>query len=182
MENFFIPFEEQLQTRIAKMAITRSSLRNQGEPGLINHSREHASRIKLKALQKAWNGLKYHQLLDRETDKLLLRFPASVQHQFGTARKALNLFFRDIMSHTYFIQTLQLKVGLKYLNQLELPMDSYTAKGIIRSFPDMKAHWSGVKYLGKEENNLFQQKALLIAAHNKIQRVQLDVYWWREDQ
>ncbi|MGA9292575.1 MAG: hypothetical protein WBV81_08275 [Ignavibacteriaceae bacterium] len=65
---------------------------------------------------------------------------------------------------------------------LEVPLDSYTIKGIKRdSNSNSIPRWKGIKYLRPEENTIFQNLAKVIAKRKGIARVHLDLMYWRQE-
>jgi hypothetical protein len=173
-------FEKKLQNRVAYLAIGRSSLRNQGVPGLVKTSRDFAASLNLKAMAKCWNELNFDSYLDRKTKALQKKFRKKARNNFGAARKALNLFFRDVVYNTFLRKKYNISLVSKHIEQLELPLDSYTSKKIIKRYPILKFYWGGIKYLSAECSELFQDRATIMAVQKKCARVHLDVFYWRE--
>lgn len=174
-------FENKLQERVAYLAIGRSALRNQGVPGLVQKSRDFAGALNLKEMAKKWNDLKFDLYLDNKTKELQRKFPNGAKKNFGAARKALNLFFRDVVYNTFLSKYFNIKLARRHLEQLELPLDSYTSKKIIEKYPILKRYWWGIKYLSKECNDFFQERASVLAFQKKLTRIHLDVFYWRNN-
>ena len=181
MQIFKEPLEKRLQKRTAYLSISRSALRNQGAKGLVKVSREFAAEVNLKIMAEKWNKKRYSPYLDQMTELLMRRYPKDARTNFGAARKALNLFFRDTVYNRVFTTAFGLSTSKSHLSQLELPLDSYTIKGLAKSFPELKREWSGIKYLKPGLSEIFQQKAAQIAARNGLVRVELDVFYWNID-
>ena len=173
-------FEKKLQHRIAFLAIGRSALRNQGASGLLKKSRDFCSILDLEQMAIIWNKGNFKPYLDRVTQILMKSFPKKAKNNFGATRKALNLFFRDVIYCNFLSKHFGLRVSKKLLSQLEVPLDSYTTKGIYIFKPTLKPLWKGIRYLSPTVSNEFQKTAAIIAAKNKIVRVHLDVFYWRE--
>lgn len=170
-------FKNKLQERIAYLAISRSSLRNQGESGIIAKSRTFSAKLNLNVFAKNWNNLTYSGYLDVKSETLSKNFR---NKKFGAARKALNLFFRDVVYNTFLVKEYKIKITFKHLKQLEIPLDSYTTKEIFKKFPFLKKWWGGIIYLNKEINDWFQEAASRIAVKQNLPKVHLDVFYWRK--
>jgi hypothetical protein len=67
-------------------------------------------------------------------------------------------------------------------SMLELPMDSYAAKGL-RAEPEGEGlpRWSGVSHLTPETSAAYQAAAAQAAARLSICRVHLDMQYWRAE-
>jgi hypothetical protein len=103
-------------------------------------------------------------------------FPSGAQH-WGAARKALNLFLRDVLYNHYLSQHFRFRRIEKWL---EVPLDSYTAKGIREKYGSKKLPpWKGIKYLTPEVSQAYQDAATKLASDSKFARVHLDVLYWR---
>ncbi len=89
-------FIDRLQARTALLAIGRSALRNQGAPGVVIAARKYLRGINLGDFAVA-NGLDFSAALDRHTAKLMERFPKGARNNWGAARKAMNIFLRDVL-------------------------------------------------------------------------------------
>lgn len=164
-----------MQNHVAETAVGPSALRNQGSPGVVS-----ATRSSLKAADLArWSVLSkraFTALLDIETDRLKKRLPRGARN-WGTARKALNLFLRDVLYHRVLCRTYRLS---RLEPWLEVPLDSYVAEAIRRELPNANLpRWPGVKYLEPEVSIVFQAAAASIAAKECTARVHLDLRWWR---
>lgn len=181
IEKFNKRFETRLQERIAYLAIGRSALRNQGAVGMVQRSRDFCKQLPLEVMAEYWNQGNYRTYLDDQTRTLMSSFRKGAKNNFGAARKALNLFFRDVVYNQPLSKYHKLKLSSKHIAQLEVPLDSYTTKGIIRSFPDLKKRWKGIKHLCINVSDEFQEAAEEIAIENNTFRVHLDVFYWREN-
>jgi hypothetical protein len=173
-------FYTELQARIASLAIGRSALRNQGASRMVQDARDFCMALDLSQLAKDWNAKRFHAYLSRQTRALMKKFRKRAQKNFGAARKALNLFFRDIVYNGILTKRHKLNLSKAYLNQLEVPLDSFTTRGIFRSFPAFRKQWEGIRYLKPTLNNQLQKRAAEIAKKNNIATVHLDVFYWRE--
>ncbi len=94
---------------------------------------------------------------------------------WGTARKALNLFMRDVVYNKYF--------GFSKLESwLEVPLDSKVAEGL-KNKPggNVLPRWRTLKGLESSDSQKFQEFAGEYAKTQKIERVHLDIYLFLED-
>jgi heme-degrading monooxygenase HmoA len=91
----------------------------------------------------------------------------------------LNIFMRDA---SYNVHLCDLYPRLKLLEQvLEVPLDSYTANGLLEEDGATNfglRRWDAIIRLTPEENNKFQQWALLVAERKSIFRVHLDLLYF----
>ena len=174
---------EHLINHTSNLAISSSTLRNQGAKGIITAARKFLREMKLQEMTEAFNTMHYATFLDKETNKLIAIFSKLYDDKsfrnFGAARKSINIFARDVFYNKIFIEHYKINQGRKHYSQLELPLDSYTTKGILKSHPDLKSHWNGIKYLTPDDNIILQTAATKIADSKKINRIELDIIWWR---
>lgn len=172
--------------RIAKMSISTSAFRRQGKKGLIRFTQEHIySNIDLHAFATSLKKGRYETFLDKETYRLVA---ASKKYgcRWGTARKGLNIFFRDVLYNSFFMK--ELKLSLKHGWHLEIPLDSKTM-GRIRQL-HRETHLKGLGYampestsivaLHPENSTRYQRAATAIAKirYKKYTRVDLDMEFW----
>ena len=109
-------------SRIANIAIGPSTLRNQGAPGVTTVAREFlASLDPSRFAQPSETG--FLAELNAQTEALVRRLPPGAQN-WGTARKALNVFLGECYYHHFVRQHFALE-GLVHL--LEVPLDSQVA-------------------------------------------------------
>lgn len=108
---------------------------------------------------------------------------------FGPSRKCINIYLRNVLYNGIVCDVLGLKVGSaayrSALNRLEIPIDSFSAKGLIRdarevrNCPTIPSHWNSVIALSKTDNRKFQEAARCIAESKGISRVHLDLFYFR---
>src|SRR5208283_1063473 len=109
----------------AQGAIGPSALRNQGNRGVLTIARRYLEAIDLFKFSVT-NEQQFKSLLDANTKDLMNSFPKGARN-WGAARKALNLFLRDVLYNHYLSQ----HFGFRQIEKwLEVPLDSYTAKAI----------------------------------------------------
>ena len=166
-----------LQTRVAEVAIGASTLRNQGARGVVQSTREFLKRLDLR-LFRVDNPQAYRARLEQATAELRMSLPGGTRH-WGTARKALNIFLRNVLYHHY----LRDECGFGRLEAwLEVPLDSNVANGLQREpRGDLPARWPSVKHLSLDVSNEYQGFAEHVAKHHGLVRVHLDLLYWRRN-
>lgn len=121
---------------------------------------------------------RFTAVLDQETLRLLADLPKAARH-WGIARKLLNIFLRDCLHTAHLTDRFRLK---KLEPQLEVPLDSITAKALKRSAGrGSLPPWPGVKHLSPAASEVFQAAAANEATRLGIARVHLDAVWWSLD-
>ncbi len=167
-------FYTDMQQYIAVTTVGPSTLRNQGGPGVIEMAQRFLSVLDLSIL--AVNDEKsFLAVLDATTAKLQQRLPVDSQH-WGAARKALNLFFRDIcynrfLSHRYSLAVLE--------PWMEIPLDSLVATSLKRHVGrGGLPKWPGLIRLTPAVSLRFQRAARDWAGAEGISRVHLDMRIW----
>jgi len=115
----------------------------------------------------------FSRSLDRATKLIARRLPNG---RWGAARKFLNLYLRRITYKFYLRRAYELN---RVEQLLELPMDSYAAKGLKRDYQHRLPRWKGVSHLTPEASALYQEPAKQIAEARSICRVHLDMQYWR---
>lgn len=163
-----------LQDRAAEVAVGPSALRNQGSPGVVLAARRFLKSIKLRRFSKD-TEVGFQRSLDAATEALRSSLPERARH-WGTARKAINLFLRDCLYHSYL--SLENELG-RLEPWLEIPLDSQVAAGVLESGESGLPRWPGIKHLSPDVSRLYQQAARRIASERGTDRVHLDLEWWR---
>lgn len=169
-----------IQKRIANVSISSSAMRNQGEPGLIPAIREFlCEQVEMEQFFQAISDKSYPKYLNKTCNKLTKKIEAK-NASWGTARKALNLFFRDAVDSHSLLNLLSInRISKDEMNQLEIPLDSHVAKGLKEYKSSKLPKWKSIRALTVEDNNTFQLDALKIADGLGITRVELDLLLWR---
>ena len=168
-------FLTMMQKRTAELAIGPSTLRNQGAPGAVASGREFLKKLDLGQF-KVDSAVAFKALLNEKTENLRIAFPMGAQ-SWGAARKALNIFLRDILYNHYLREE---HAFLKLEPWLEVPLDSQVAAGLSDE-PEGKQlrRWQGVKHLTSDVSENYQNVAERVARRNQVARVHLDVIYWR---
>ena len=166
-----------MQRRTAEVAIGASAIRNTGASGVVGAARRALSEIDLSRFGAAPDREGFSRELDRVTKRVQAKLPTPAD-RWGSARKAVNLFLRDVLYNTY----LAAEYGFSRLEPwLELPLDSYTASALRnRDGGADLPRWPGVGRIEADVYSKYQAAAEAIADECGISRVHLDIYWWRE--
>ena len=164
-----------MQRRIARGSIGPSTLRGMGPKGTIEQTRMYLCKIDLRDF-KTRSGKGFNQVLDHYTSLLKRKLPKGAQH-FGSARKALNIFLRDVNYNRFLCDHYNLH---RLEPWLELPLDSHVAKGL-KLEPEGKelSRWAGVIHLKPVVNMEYQYVAKKVADCLGMHRVHLDLMYWR---
>lgn len=170
-----------IKRKVAQTSITSSALRNQGSKGIINIARNYfENEIDLEEFKESLYSKNFNEYLDDRTEDLLEKFPENGK-SWGAARKGLNLFFRDVV-YNYYLREF-LKFGdevTAHLKKLEIPLDNDVAKALIKENPSLEK-WNSIKHLTAEVSQKYQFTAGRIAEEKGIDRVHLDLEYWRKN-
>ncbi len=177
----FIPL---MQHRIAQVSVGAAALRNQGAPGIVQICRDYfESSIRLAEFKENLNSENYNNYLDKQTNQLLKKFPKEAK-SWGAARKGLNLFFREVVYNFYLANHLEISRNRKnnnlILKQLEVPLDQYVAKGLIKLNSDLPK-WKSIKSLDEKTHETYQISASKFSEEIRVPRVHLDLLFWRKN-
>jgi hypothetical protein len=148
-------------------------VRNMGPKGYLDCICRFLKKVNLADLSKK-DPSQYPKFLDDETEKLVRHMPSDAQH-WGTARKCLNLFFRDALYKFYLRENYDLAKCERYL---EIPLDSNVGKQLRKEDRGLPG-WRTVKNLTPDVSAQFQEVASRIAKREGTARVHLDVLYWR---
>ncbi|MBW8049630.1 MAG: hypothetical protein FVQ77_04690 [Cytophagales bacterium] len=177
-------FYKLLHRRLAQNAIGASTIRNQGDKGLIKICRDYLEhKIDLtEFFNSLSDSTEYRKFLNRHTNAIVKLFPKTAK-SWGAARKGLNLFLRDLTYNKYFADKFNLPTDFHLnnnkLKNLEVPLDNYVAKELCKYFKGQLSKWKGIKHLKLPENDKYQIKAKELAKEKDIARVHLDLEFWR---
>jgi hypothetical protein len=177
--------QRDLQRRIAQVSVGASALRNQGGRGLLDTCRCYfESKIDLQVFALSMEDKQvFDDFLNRHTTALQKNFNLPFEN-WGAARKALNLFFRDTVYNKYFsdhfLATYSPETFEHLISVLEVPLDSYVADGIRENSTLTDLVWPGIKHLTETISEIFQAEANKIANKKGIARVHLDLEYYRK--
>lgn len=158
---------------IAKSVIGPSTARKLIPAGTIQSVRDFLRDLDIRKFTKRGE---FSASLDRATRALAAKVPA----QWGSARKFLNLYLREI-SYNVFLRE---KYHLERIEQLlELPLDSNVAEGLQKEKEGvLLPRWRGVIHLTPDTSAQYQSVAAAVAARMRTCRVHLDLLYWRSEQ
>jgi hypothetical protein len=176
---------EVLSNRVAEGAAGPSTLRGRGREGFVEEARTFLKQLRLSQYSGAASPRRFRAILDHDTHKLFLTFqeikrnnlgtPCGENEEWGAARKTLNLFLRDVLYNRYLCQHFQFQAIEDWL---EVPLDSYVAKGLRKCAPKLPS-WAGLVRLTHEDSDRYQDKAASMASDCGFAPVHLDVLFWR---
>jgi len=172
-------FYYDMQRYIAVTTVGPSALRNQGSKGVIKKARDYLARIPLRKFG-ATDEDSFLRTLNMETERLKKALPRGARN-WGAARKALNLFLRDIFYNRFLCERYRLSKSEKWM---EIPLDSLVAAFLKRKARHEKKplpRWAGLTGLTPEVSAIFQSYAKEVALSQGISRVHLDMRVWTEE-
>ena len=165
-----------LVRRIAMLSVGRSTLRGQGAKGVVSKSREYLSRMRLEDFSGLDTRGEFIHMLNKKTNQLKRGFPGGAQN-WGAARKAINIFLREVIYNKHASRYYQLANIEKWL---EVPLDSHVAKSIRNTtYGNSLPRWETIKGLTAEVSEEYQAAAQKVANHLGMNRIDLDIYLWR---
>jgi hypothetical protein len=165
-----------MQRMVAVAAVGPSAVRGQGK-GVQRACQGYLASLPLGQIS-GLGSRAYETWLDRRTEKLLDALPIA-NRPWGTARKVLNLFMRDVLNNRLLSEAYSLDSLVEWL---EIPLDSAVAKGLHRrAKPGTLPVWSTLKRLSPEVSRAYQAQAAVTARQMGIARVHLDMYLWLEN-
>jgi hypothetical protein len=156
-----------LHHRIAHFALGPSTLWNQGAKGVLKKAREHLKGVHLKYFSKKTCD-EFRRALDKETERLRKNLPKGAQN-WGAARKALNIFLRDVLYNYHLSTEYRLRPIEKWL---EVPLESYVATALKKTHEGKDLpRWGTIKHLTKED--------LRDAPTGQIDKLSMPPWDWR---
>ncbi|WP_337288578.1 hypothetical protein [Candidatus Methylomirabilis sp.] len=167
-------FYRDMQRYIAVTTIGPSALRNQGSKGVIKAAQNHLTVIDLGAFRTK-DEKEFLNKLDTQTEELRHIFPRGAQN-WGAARKACNLFLRDICYNRFLCERHGLADSEEWM---EIPLDGLVTTALKRmGGRGALPRWPGINGLTPEVSAEFQAFALRIANKERISRIHLDMRLW----
>ena len=171
-DNFIVT----MQRRTGVTAVGPSALRGQGA-GVLKATQNYLGSIELSNIP-ATNQEEYNKWLDAHTETILSILPIR-NKPWGAARKALNLFMRDVLYNRYLCDHFGIR---KFEKWMELPLDSAVAKGLKKLAGRRRLPpWPGLKRLKEDTSQIYQSFATEYSRTRGISRVHLDIYLWTEN-
>jgi hypothetical protein len=151
-------------------------LRNTGASGVVEGARNALAQVDVRRFARP-DAASFARELNRVTEEVRRQLPVPAD-RWGNARKAINLFLRDVLYNAYLAQAYHFRTVEEWL---ELPLGSYTATALRgEGVPGSLPRWPGVGNAVADTYAAYQAAADLIAKMRGIARVYLDIYWWRE--
>jgi hypothetical protein len=173
-----IKFIKTMREKVAVSAVGPSALRGQGK-GVLYSTQKVLKRVNLLKLPVDSQD-DFHTWLDKQTATILGAMPIN-SNPWGAARKALNLFLRDVLYNRYLCK----EYGINKVEYwLEIPLDSAVAEGLMKRARDIQEHlprWPRLKHLTKDDSDKYQRFAERLATQERIARVHLDMTLWLEN-
>lgn len=116
--------------------------------------------------------------------------------KWGTARKCINLFLRNLVNHGMLWKDLELSESDFAtdgpVSKLELPLDSYAIKGLKLAIQNSKLPFEktdhdalngfSIIHLTADRSRTLQSMAKVVAKQKNICPVELDILFWRNNQ
>jgi hypothetical protein len=165
---------QMMQAHVANL-LSPSAARRMGPEGTLKAARAFLRGLDLSSFS---NPQTFARNLEAATLLMKQELPRGGRH-WGSSRKFLNLFLRDA---TYNYRLREAFDLYRIESELELPLDSFSAKGVIEESKDAALpRWSGVIHLMPEESDRYQRAASMIASRKSppICRTHLDLIYWR---
>ena len=165
-----------MQKRVANIAISASTLRNQGAAGVVESARKYLSQLSLGIFQGISTENQFMKILDDCTDELMQKMPKGARN-WGTARKAINVFLEETLYNGCLNEIYALNNIAEYF---EVPLDNYVAKNLIKEDRNGRLpSWQSIKRLNPETSAIFQSYAREVANDKGTIRIYLDLMYWR---
>jgi hypothetical protein len=169
-----IPLIRAIQARTAAVAISPSTVRGQGEAGVVGAARDFLTALDLKPFGVA-DQEAFRVALKEATTALKAALPAKAR-SWGVTRKCLNIFLRDAFYTCYLRDEYRLWRAEEWY---ELPLDRVVVVAMRgKAGRGVLPRWMGVKHLKPEDSREYQKYALSMARDMGIPRVHLDAYLW----
>ncbi len=173
-------FENALKDNLAKRSVGASALRNQGRKGMIKAVHRFLGGIRPRELLALRSERAFKRWLDDRTEELAREVGKSHGLQWGSARKALNLWLRDLVYNHQFREA----YGLGRLEPwLEVPLDSHTAKFIHRRSIQPLPDWTAIKEVTPDFSTAYQLAARALVSSRELaylaHPVHLDLVAWQ---
>ncbi len=166
---------EYLRERQASISVGASTARGMGPRGTIRAARTFLGELQLERFHKT-SEAEFLAELDKATEELKIRLPNGAR-MWGSARKFLNIFLRGCAYNKYLCAHHRLQLIQAWL---EVPLDSHVAKGLEQiAGRGQLPRWPGVIHLKSKDSALFQGFAAEVARIDGVNKVDLDVKFWR---
>lgn len=166
-----------MQRYVANVAISNSTLRNQGGAGVIAAARRFLAALDLSSLRQIASA-DYPNWLDHATAALVTELHPNAR-RWGTARKALNVFLVQASLNRYLYAAYFTD---DIVAALEVPLDSQIfARLKERDKEDSLPPPCLIRELTPVLSAAYQEFALRVAKDVGVPRPYLDVVFWRSE-
>lgn len=167
-----------LQRNTAKKSVSASTARRMGPEGTIDAARDFLANIDLSRFQTL-NEKDFRNILEQVTCECIKELPQTAQH-WGSARKFLNIFLRDVVYNKYLCEAYKLDAIEPWL---EVPLDRQVTSALRKvadghNLPRLES----VIRLDSATNRTYQEFASAVANKDGVLRVHLDLKYWRPTQ
>ena len=164
-----------MQRYVANIAISGPTLRNQGAKGVVKTARAFLAELDLSVFCRIETH-QYSEQLDNWTEELKKRLPEGARN-WGTARKALNVFLVQVFMNKYLAK----EYGLtKFSDVLETPLDSKATSKLRKlAGRGQLPRWYSIKRLKSKDSLRYQEFASVYAKKQGIPRACIDIMLWR---
>lgn len=168
-------FFKLMQRYVANIATSGSTLRNQGDKDVAKNARQFLSQLDLMMFRRIKPN-DYPECLNRWTEELKKKLPKGARN-WGTARKALNVFLVQVFMNKHLVE----KYGLKRFGDvLETPLDSQATSRMRKlAGRGRLPRWDSIKRLSQGDSLRYQEFAAVYAQEQGIPRACLDIIIWR---
>lgn len=164
-----------IQKRVARSCISASTFRN-SKKGTMRNVQGFLGKIELKILQADVNTTFAEQHKKIVTDLQEKLKAVSCSCEYGLCVKAVNLFFRDIVTNYYTRVTYDLGSLEKHL---QIPIDSKVYKTLYQLVkPNTLPKWCGIARMPEKIHTECQLIAQSIADGRQELRIHLDDDFW----
>jgi hypothetical protein len=168
-------FLAKMRRRTAEAAIGTSSLPSVGAVGVIAAARRALLEIDLARFGASANREAFARELESTTEQIQAMLPPPAD-RWGNARKAANLFLRDVLYNRYLAPAYTFE---RIEHWLELPLDEETAIELRLQSSIALPRWPGMHRMTAGAHSTYQDAAMDVANHLGIARAHLDIQWWR---
>jgi len=165
-----------MRQRVATTSVGASTARGMGPKGTVAAARTYLTSLDLRRFAVE-SEAEFKAVLNRATRVYVRKMPRGAQY-WGACRKFLNIFLRGVVYQKYLVE----HYDLHHIEPwLEVPLDSHVAKRLRRELGGRKAAppWRTVIGLEARTNAKYQKFASEVADQRGIDRVHLDVIYWR---
>ncbi len=169
-------FRDKLQEYIANISIGSSTVRGR-RAGTVGTVRNYLADLDLSSLQ-GLNKEQFENWINEKTKDLQSKLDQNCKEEWGLARKCLNIFLRNVFYNKYLYKEFKLR---RIEPWLEVPLDSQVAKRLRKEREgSVLRTWPWLNKLDQTTSEDYQKVAAKVSARNKLSRVHLDVFYWRQ--